>query len=478
MRLSEEQVKQGILHDDREVRFAALHYFANAFSRDATVMPVAIEAFREFGRQEAFPFTFPIADLAQTPETICWAIDALSQLDYVSEPRLASSLARLLCRADCELTLPRETEILAALDFNPDYREKFARRLRAHAMDDDACWREIEAICEADKSKYCVEQTRYHEAKNLALALARRGQRHAERMMALLAEDVGDLEDSPLDWLELHAVYMAGEMRYEPATPLVIGKLLRDEEVLNDECLYALAKIASDSAVRGVGQAFRSADWGFRLFASSVLGRIHSDLAVATASELLLAEEDELIRIQLATALADQFSTEGNELARQVLLDEPDDYIDLQDALLNSCTLLGQDFPELAEWRQDAEQHRRETESWERRLSRPGSDGLDEFDDDEFDDEEFDDEEFDDEEFDDEEFDEDEFDDEYDGYGASEFNALAEDDYGLASPIIDEPPPSEPVLRSHKTVGRNDPCPCGSGKKYKQCCLRKDSALE
>jgi preprotein translocase subunit SecA len=22
-------------------------------------------------------------------------------------------------------------------------------------------------------------------------------------------------------------------------------------------------------------------------------------------------------------------------------------------------------------------------------------------------------------------------------------------------------------------VGRNDPCPCGSGKKYKSCCMRK-----
>ena len=22
-------------------------------------------------------------------------------------------------------------------------------------------------------------------------------------------------------------------------------------------------------------------------------------------------------------------------------------------------------------------------------------------------------------------------------------------------------------------IGRNDPCPCGSGKKYKQCCLTK-----
>lgn len=36
------------------------------------------------------------------------------------------------------------------------------------------------------------------------------------------------------------------------------------------------------------------------------------------------------------------------------------------------------------------------------------------------------------------------------------------------------PAPVTPVqqpLRVEKTVGRNDPCPCGSGKKFKQCCL-------
>jgi len=27
-------------------------------------------------------------------------------------------------------------------------------------------------------------------------------------------------------------------------------------------------------------------------------------------------------------------------------------------------------------------------------------------------------------------------------------------------------------------VNRNDPCPCGSGKKYKNCCMRKDQAIE
>jgi SWIM/SEC-C metal-binding protein len=30
--------------------------------------------------------------------------------------------------------------------------------------------------------------------------------------------------------------------------------------------------------------------------------------------------------------------------------------------------------------------------------------------------------------------------------------------------------PPAPVLAAPK-VGRNDPCPCGSGKKYKKCCV-------
>ena len=34
----------------------------------------------------------------------------------------------------------------------------------------------------------------------------------------------------------------------------------------------------------------------------------------------------------------------------------------------------------------------------------------------------------------------------------------------------------EPVRRSSKKIMPNDPCPCGSGKKYKFCCMKKDSA--
>nr|WP_244392526.1 SEC-C metal-binding domain-containing protein [Denitrovibrio acetiphilus] len=37
-------------------------------------------------------------------------------------------------------------------------------------------------------------------------------------------------------------------------------------------------------------------------------------------------------------------------------------------------------------------------------------------------------------------------------------------------------PASEPAVKKEK-VGRNEPCPCGSGKKYKKCCGRNDKVV-
>ncbi len=45
--------------------------------------------------------------------------------------------------------------------------------------------------------------------------------------------------------------------------------------------------------------------------------------------------------------------------------------------------------------------------------------------------------------------------------------------YTKQLPTDDEPelpPPVEPITSDKEKVGRNDPCPCGSGKKYKKCC--------
>ncbi|MCJ7508604.1 MAG: SEC-C domain-containing protein, partial [candidate division Zixibacteria bacterium] len=43
-------------------------------------------------------------------------------------------------------------------------------------------------------------------------------------------------------------------------------------------------------------------------------------------------------------------------------------------------------------------------------------------------------------------------------------------DYALAQPEGEETTKVKTVRREKAKVGRNDPCPCGSGKKYKKCC--------
>lgn len=53
--------------------------------------------------------------------------------------------------------------------------------------------------------------------------------------------------------------------------------------------------------------------------------------------------------------------------------------------------------------------------------------------------------------------------DDVEDFGSAAFHG--EDDFD------DEEPPPKLVVRSR--TGRNDPCPCGSGKKFKKCCLKK-----
>ncbi len=46
-----------------------------------------------------------------------------------------------------------------------------------------------------------------------------------------------------------------------------------------------------------------------------------------------------------------------------------------------------------------------------------------------------------------------------------------EDDYDTSGPEPGEPRRAvDPIINQSPKVGRNDPCPCGSGKKYKKCC--------
>jgi preprotein translocase subunit SecA len=61
--------------------------------------------------------------------------------------------------------------------------------------------------------------------------------------------------------------------------------------------------------------------------------------------------------------------------------------------------------------------------------------------------------------------------------GPASSNVRAQQEAAIAASQTTEKKP-EPVRNLGKKVGRNDPCPCGSGKKFKACCMRKAANSE
>ncbi len=55
------------------------------------------------------------------------------------------------------------------------------------------------------------------------------------------------------------------------------------------------------------------------------------------------------------------------------------------------------------------------------------------------------------------------------------WSSFSEDDFDRGENVFDSDTDSEDIAAPHvnplRRIGRNDPCPCGSGKKYKKCCL-------
>lgn len=399
-RLPTERVREGLLHPDQEVRRAALHYFTHAFWPDPAVMATVIEAVVRYGRKDAFGYGIGGADLGQSAETVRWAAAELRAAPGTQDDFYLGSVGRLLAEADPGLVAPIADEVLGAPGLEREYAARIRRRLELRGKDGDELWADLDALCRAHAKTENGWEFPWEHGYDLADALGRQGDRHAPRMMERLA--VAAAEDDTVGfWKEALAVRLAGELRHEPAVPLLVAKFEADAEILSEEAIRALARIGSDAAVAAALAAYPAAPWEVRLYLGGVFGDVRSAAALEAGMAAARGEEDDEQRSHLTVGVVGQLSTEGNDFARDYLADVGDD-TEVLSILVPACALTGQDYPELPAWRAALAAPRR-------RLSPP------------------------------------------------------------------EPPPAyrgpPPITRDDARVGRNDPCPCGSGKKFKKCCL-------
>ncbi len=439
MRYPEDKIKEAILHPDLEIRDRATSYFAKSYSQDPSIMDRVIEAVQTYGRQDASGLIGLSRDLPQSESSIAWVLGELNDEASDAYENYTDNLSMVLVEADTSLLLPRESAILEARHLTPDSRADIEERLRMRKWDEATCWRKLEEFCEEGKDKYFINEVNLPHAKRIVEALARFGERCEEKVHAILGQKREDYTNDPRAWMEPLVARLTGQARLGSAIPLLITKLLEDGgDLLNEECAQALTRIGSPAVLNAISKAFPGAPHHFRLYARGPLELIHSDLAVETCVDLLAQEKDTSIRIQLADSLLWQFAPEGIEAARRLLVGQDIDFElrGLRNDLLETCTFTGERFPEYDEWlaaeKAEKEEHRRQVKELEGDPTRLLL------------------------------------------YGLEKLIGKKATDAPRAAPAVPPTPrPGPPlILKRTQRAGRNDPCPCGSGKKYKKCCGR------
>jgi hypothetical protein len=279
-------------------------------------------------------------------------------------------------------------------------------------------------------------------ADRLVEAIARKPEEVLPRVMDLLRFDQKG------SWAEIYAAKIAGAIRYEPAVDFLINALAIDNDALRIEATDALTRIGTVDVVRRLQQFYPGNAPGARVYAAIPLEQIKRPESEAALIELLAMENDEEVAAPLAESLCmlcpspETLSSLRDRWARG---DFDEDGFNVPAMILAAAAFVGYEPPEAHEWLE-------EIGSREKSLEELMTGGGSLFD----------------------------LPDKLQGTIEAMRRSL-ESDGGDELPILPNAAArgagehaTLPIRREAPKIGRNDPCPCGSGKKYKKCCLDKD----
>lgn len=436
MRLSDEQLKAGWLHPNRIVRGVVAKYFRESFTRDPDVTRWAIRGVEEFGWKNFLVWPHPFCALPMVEQSSFeWVCQQLERTDAGAPSENQKwHLSMMLADGDVSL-LEREQSRLLAMDvFRPEDRERIVTRLQIARLDPAECWRRLEEHCRLANDAAFFEDAKVSEAELLLEPLTRAGDRFVPNVLEVLhRKGPSPDETGPDDWIIGMAIILAGHLRLEEAAPLIWKFWECDWDWYNEQVMYSLTRIGTPSVVRLAQERYPQSEWYVRNYAHNLFENILCEEAVEAIETVVASEDNEFLRGQLGIAAAAQFDDRLVPLALRLWNECPSDRErdPIREFLVAFSYLSGWELPERDAWERDIH------ESDERVIQMRDSDC------------------------------------EWLRNLFTKVEPYLKDTKTLADKFdkIDEQFVETTPLRRATIVGRNDPCPCGSGKKYKKCCL-------
>jgi hypothetical protein len=450
-----DQVVPFLQHDNPIVRQHALHYFNDSFDFGPVTADHLWAVIDRFGENEqTLSFATALKDLPQTDASVRRLLDALAGNAPENFEFHYQHAAR---DVDLPVLIRNRELLLGCPALLPHVRDHLELRLELVNQPAASAW---DRLMENGRELKGFSAMSFNTSDTDALveAAARGGADICARAMRMMNKP-----EANEDWREIFAIRVLGTARYEPAVDALVNKLSIDADVLREESNRALVRIGTPQVIEKVLAFYPHQPWDLRLYASSSaenIKRVESEAALLSMLQVELAfetdpdydDESEPLVDEILQGISGLCSLAGLEESRRLIEEDPQDgeMLELCKGLLATATMCGVALPDESRWRtavkayearMEAEVRRFETDPLMRTLrdnwremgfSFPAAPRTQEDD------------------------------DQPESYSPELFSEAE----------FDDPPISHaPIRNASPKIGRNDPCPCGSGQKYKKCCL-------
>lgn len=432
MRMTTEELKSGWLHPRRVVRNAVAHRFSHSFTADPDVTDQAICSVREFGWRKCLTWPHDFASLPLANDAAFeWVCGEVERTDEAAPSHnLKWHLTVMLSLADIDIVERHRSRLLTLSALRPRERDAVLTRLDLATCPPAEVWRRLEQHCRMAAAGETFEDARIPEAELLLEPLARDGGASVAKVMEVLSQPAAD-GDGPADWLTGLMITLAGRLRVEDTAPLLWKLSAIDWDWYRGEAIEALKRIGTPAVAQLAREAYEQADWIGRLHAASIYSDLHTDETAAAITEALALEHDDNLRSYLGQAAAGHFDDRLVPVALSVMHEDFADpeRAEIRERLVAFSHLSGYELPDRDAWE-------READDLDRLASRVGDRPTG-------------------------------------SLARLLLQVMAGDEDALDNRSFDAGGwgDAEPLVSRGAHTGRNAPCPCGSGKKYKRCCL-------
>lgn len=409
--LPEDKIKEAILHPNSMVRNQAISYFAESFSHDSSIMPLAIQTITKWGWDKAFESPTKLFGLIHNKQSVRWLINEFKKYSYVSNPiirKRAELIERMISWANLDSLSPYSDEFLAMPTLDEAIRINLKLRLQHK--------HQLEELAIVSAEKYILNVEEGGEGFNhdhftiLAEAVARSSKERSDTALRWLLPEFIEKDISCNYAHVAFAVLVAGYMRDDVSTTSIVDILFDDKiDVDKDDCDWALRMIGGNSAVACIEHAISIIPSYKHMLACLTLDRIRTDMSHNLQLKLFDVEQHIDNKLIIAQGIVANYVLDSMDKMVEFARYHPPhrELNGLRERIVAVAPVLNYSFPEYDDWLRDAKKSRKDLQ----------------------------------------------------GFIKQQILELATNDV----------PEKLPVKRTSK----NATCPCGSGKKFKRCCGRQ-----